>query len=208
MENRKKNIIAWLIIWGGLLLVILYSPIGSPDLYTAKKYYVPDQGVQFTGGEIANAPTLKHRIRSTYQETNVPDFNSLELNNTSYPVIVPENSFNSKPLDISSPGFIPPISTQKITGSGSGIGGGMLTFTGKSTKQTSTTPANGFMALNTTLNGLPGNTLFKANEGTAQDPGGPDPGGGPTGDPIPVGDSWGLFILFGMCYSLLKRWIG
>ncbi len=35
--------------------------------------------------------------------------------------------------------------------------------------------------------------------------GGTDPGGDPTGDPIPVGDGWGLLVLFGVCYAAYKN---
>ena len=34
--------------------------------------------------------------------------------------------------------------------------------------------------------------------------GGTDPGGDPTGDPIPVGDGWIAMLLFAIAYSILK----
>jgi len=35
--------------------------------------------------------------------------------------------------------------------------------------------------------------------------GGTDPGGDPSGNPIPVGDGWELFIFLGVCYVTYKR---
>ena len=42
-----------MLTWAGLLLLVLYSPIGSPDLYSGNKYYMPAKGVRFGGRSIS-----------------------------------------------------------------------------------------------------------------------------------------------------------
>lgn len=52
MDKRQKNILIWVLTWAGLLLLVLYSPIGSPDIYTSKQYFAPTHGVSFKGRSI------------------------------------------------------------------------------------------------------------------------------------------------------------
>src|SRR5450759_1973386 len=59
----QKNILVWVLPLAGLLLVVLYSPIGSPDLYKQRKYFIENQGVNFNGG-IKNAPKGKNNYSS------------------------------------------------------------------------------------------------------------------------------------------------
>jgi len=209
MEKRQKNILVWLITWSALLLVILYSPIGSPDLYTTKKYFTPNQGVQFTGVEIENAPGLKNRV-GNYQAPSVPDFNSSGLSDiASYSVSVSEHSFNPSSEANPTQAYNPTNSNQKngnSDGFSFGSGASMSTYIGKSTKQNDNPPSTGFMALTTDLNGLSANSPFQGVNEYLPGSGATDPGfNDPVGDPIPVGDGWGLFILFGACYILLKK---
>jgi hypothetical protein len=44
---NKKNILYWFIGWAGLFVAVLYSPMGSPDLYTGSSAYVVTQNVSF-----------------------------------------------------------------------------------------------------------------------------------------------------------------
>lgn len=207
MVNRQKNILVWIITWAGLLLLVLYSPIGSPDLYTSKKYFTANQGVQFNGEVIENAPMIKTVEGNNYQELNVPVYNSTELkNNTTYSVS--NNSDNSKSNNFPTQVSSSLGSTQKSSNneaSGGGIGGTMGTFIGKTSKENTTSQTTGFMSLTTDLNALTNNTTSQSVNGYISGSGATDPGGDPLGDPIPVGDGWGLLILFGVCYILLKK---
>ena len=209
MVNRQKNILVWIITWAGLLLLVLYSPIGSPDLYTSKKYFTANQGVQFNGEVIENAPMIKTVEGNNYQELNVPVYNSTELkNNTTYSVS--NNSDNSKSNNFPTQVSSSLGSTQKSSNneaSGGGIGGTMGTFIGKTSKENTTSQTTGFMSLTTGLNALTNNTTSQSVNGYISGSGATDPGGDPTGNPIPVGDGWGIFILFGMCYAVYKRFL-
>jgi len=206
MEKRQKNILVWLITWSALLLVILYSPIGSPDLYSTKKYFTPNQGVQFAGVEIQNAPSLKNRMN--YQVPSVPDFNSPELSDiASYSVSVSEKSINSGSEAIPTQAYSLKNSSQKNDNSeGFNIGSGGSINSNKETKQQVNPPLTGFMALTTDLNGLSTNSPFQGVNGYVANTGATDPGfNDPVGDPIPIGDGSGLFIVFGLSYAILKK---
>jgi len=56
MENKERNLLIWILTAAGFILLVLYSPVGSPDAYNPKKYFSENQGVNFFG-KIANAPT-------------------------------------------------------------------------------------------------------------------------------------------------------
>jgi hypothetical protein len=55
MNEKERIILVWVLAFGSLLVALLYSPLGSPDMYRKKVYFAEYQGVQFTDG-IKNAP--------------------------------------------------------------------------------------------------------------------------------------------------------
>jgi hypothetical protein len=55
MNKKEHKILIWILVCATTLLIILYSPIGSPDLYGKKSYFAENQGVIFSG-RITNAP--------------------------------------------------------------------------------------------------------------------------------------------------------
>jgi len=208
MNNRQKNILVWLITWACLLLVILYSPIGSPYLYSPTTYFIPSQGVQFEKGGIQNVHNLG-RAGNNDQESSAPDFNTPELGKiAAYPVSGAQNSFN-KSVGSTSQGYGQLASDQKNGNSaGSNIGsGGFYSFNSKSSTKNDNAPnSTGFMALTTSLNGSSTNTPFQGVNGYIANTGATDPGNNaPFDDPIPVGDGWGVLILLGACYALTRR---
>ncbi len=204
MVNRQKNIFVWIITWAGLLLMVLYSPIGSPDLYTSKKYFTANQGVQFNGEVIENAPILKTREGNNYQELNVLS-STMELkNNTTYSVMTTSDNSKSNNYPTQTSGSLG--STQKNSNADGGgvIAGNMGTFLGKTSKENASPAPTGFMSLTTDLNSLTNTTTRQGvNDYTSGMV--TDPGDDPSGSTIPVGDGWELLILFGVCYVLFKR---
>ena len=86
MSKRHKNILVWIISWAGLLLAVLYSPVGSPDMYSNKSFFAESQGVSFQEGRIENAPNVNLGSNGYDNELNVPDYSSSELKTANYPV--------------------------------------------------------------------------------------------------------------------------
>jgi len=194
----------WILVWAGLLIVVLYSPVGSPDLYTSPNYYAGNQSVMFKDGVIPNASKIKS---SQEYNDNVPDLPDVsESLHSNYAA----GNYSSSSVSSSqgtSYGGGQTQSYQNNNTSDGGGGGGSFIVSGRSG---SSAASSGFsmtsgissMSLTSKLNsGIP----KQMSTSSTQDDGGTDPGGDPSGDPIPVGDGWGLFLLFGMCYAVYKK---
>jgi len=195
----------WLIVWAGLLIVVLYSPIGSPDLYTPTNYYFINQTIPAEKGTILHAPKKKFKSDNNSNEAELPDISQPLGRNYAvgnYP------SANNR-----SQGTFSAVQTQAYqnnSSSGSGNGDiGVTSFltsgnTHRSNGTSGVTMTTGMTTLSLTTN-LNNNGLTKESVNTyAPGSGGTDPGGDPQGDPIPIGDGWGIFIFMGVLYSFIK----
>ena len=204
MQNKQKNILIWIVTWAALLVGVLYSPIGSPDLYTNQNFYVVNRGVTFQGGKIENAPNSSFGNGDDNHELNVPDYSSSELKTSNYAV---GNSASAKtPSGGTSYGIQSQNFLNKNSSSG-GMGDGGATFiTSRSSRNnagiSSVTMTNGITTLSTNLSTT--NTSTKYSTG-ASISGGTDPGGDPTGPPIPVPDGWGFLLLLAASYGIIKK---
>ena len=99
MHKSENTILIWVLTWAGLLLGLLYSPIGSPDLYKHRNYFVENQGVNFSGVEISRGSNevsflkvLKNATKSSssYQDENadlnIPVVNDVQRRKFNYTV--------------------------------------------------------------------------------------------------------------------------
>lgn len=55
MDKREQTILFLVLAAAGMLLLLLYSPWGSPDLYNNKVYFAENQGVNFNNRIISSA---------------------------------------------------------------------------------------------------------------------------------------------------------
>jgi len=197
VTKKQKSIFLWILVWAGLFIVVLYSPFGSPDLYTSKNYYVEYQSVTFKDGTIPNASKIKSSPEYNDNELDIPDVSV--SSNTNYSV----GNYSSAPASYSqgsSYGGGQTQSYQNNNSSGGAGGGGSFIVSGRSG---SNAASSGFsmtsrittLSLTSTLNAT---TPKQSVTNYTSDSGGTDPGGDPGGNPIPVGDGWGLFIVFGV----------
>ena len=205
MQKSKKNILICLLIGASLLIVVLYSPIGSPGLYYSANYYSDHQDVRFNGTKILNAPKIKYTASNVSNEMDIPDINSLSRSN--YPIGSHQTTNNPTQGSIYN---VQASSYQNTnsTGSGGFIGGGNTFLAVRSSRGSAGTSGvvmtNGIttMSLSTDLsNNLTRQSTTTYTAGT----GATDPGTEPTGPPIPVGDGWGLLLVFGIAYAAIKR---
>ncbi len=207
VDKRQKNILVWVLTWAGLLLAVLYSPFGSPELYGPKRFYIANQGVAFNGSTINYSSkidnTSKISINNNKKKYSSDGYSGssenslLEFNN---------NGGLKKAFSNNNSGFSSRSNNQSYqisnmadhvsanSNANSGVGGDLYSFSGKSSKNKSNTDLSpGLVSFTSDLSLLPNNTTSKQAVGAATDPT-TDPGGDPTGDPIPVGDGW--FVLF------------
>ncbi len=219
MDKRQKNILVWVLTWAGLLLAVLYSPFGSPELYGPKKFSIANQGVAFNGLTIA---TYSGKIDNTNKinvKNNSKKFSSGGYSGTSENSILDNNiNLGSKrvilnnSLSFSSPvsnNFASPITNfaqkeSNNSNAGGGIGGDLYSYSGKNSKSKgNNNQSPELISLTSDLSLLSNNNTTKLTATSALD-GTTDPGGDPTGDPIPVGDGWILLLCLAASYGIWK----
>jgi len=194
-----------LIIWAGLLIAVLYSPIGSPDLYYSHNEYAVNQSIPVNAGGIVNAPRSGAVSESNDNGQDMPDLST--PSRTSYSVSSTQSSGGASSQGPSYSTQAQSYQNNNSSGSSQNGGGGSFISGGgsrSSAASSGVTMTNGITTLSTTT--ILGNQTTKqgATATTNSNNGGTDPGGDPTGPPIPVGDGWELFILFGVCYAAFK----
>lgn len=197
-----------MLTWAGLLLAVLYSPIGSPDLYD-DKYTLDYQGVNF-GSKIENAPSIRPINRNSLSGFPVhsyqPPTNISSLNYRVNSIATPSNSSNNY--------NVLPSGNNSGTTSGKsgemaagGNAGGVFPATGNKGTNTGAFPQSPGTGTNTLLIDLTllgssprFSTEYQPNSG-ATDPGDDEV----IGDPIPVGDGWIFLLLLSLLYVLWKK---
>ena len=207
LKKRQKNIMVGLIVWAGLLIVVLYSPIGSPGLYSTQNYFVVNQPVIVNNGTILNAPKSKSVSDNNDNDLNIPEVPS-EL--TSNHIAASYQSGSSSSGGLSYGSMQTPSYQNSNSGSGN-MGGGSFIASGSSKGSSASSGSsgiimtNGIAALSTTSDLSTANTRQSI---ITTDPvpstGGTSPGDDPTGAPIPVGEGWELLVLFGGVYLFIK----
>jgi len=191
----------WFLTWAVLFVVVIYSPIGSPELYTQNDYdgYYPP--VNFSTG-IANAPTM-HTIQQ-YEETDL-----------GIPVYTPEQKTYTVNTPVQSRrdnhhtnyAVEAPINNRTTSNQSIGGGGGGSTFmsSGNKSAQGKSTPVIGASSFSTDLALAEDPSTTRQLAGNAVLDGGTDPGGDPTGPPIPVGDGFWILVLMAIGYVIKLR---
>jgi len=196
----QKNILVWVLPLAGLLLVVLYSPIGSPDLYKQRKYFIENQGVNFNGG-IKNAPKGKNNYQNDEPELSVPDYSSERKNTaSSYPVKNTTASYGQTTGYVAIQAKDPFIPNKSSNGS-TGNEGASFSVGHKSSRNNSVFQDNGITSLNTDLKLFADNNTTRQSTQNQLNDGGTDPGGDPTGNPIPVPDGFGFLLLLAIGYA-------
>ena len=212
MTKKQNTILVWILVWAGLLIVVLYSPIGSPDFYSAAgNYYVANQPVTVKSGSILNSPKTNSEVASNSDELIIPDVSLTSKPGTSVGSYQPGNGSMSGSGG-SSYGSMQTQSFQNTNAGSVGTsGGGTFIASGSSRSSAGSSGiimTNGIATLSTTSSV---NNVNPRQGITNADPippstGGTDPGNDPDlGTQIPVGDGWGLLGLFGMCYVAYKK---
>ena len=204
MKNNKKNILIWLLSWAVLFLVVIYSPIGSPELYRPNNYVVYSQGVSFKGG-IANAPTSH-----SYQQSQEPELAVPINTDTHKSYAVNASAVTLKSASQTSYGVYASSnnagSVASSQGGGSGGGGVAVGLGSKSSLASSTSQSVAVSSLSTDLN-LAQNPTSRQSVGYTPNTGGTDPGDDPIGPGLPIGDGFWILLLMAGAYAFWKRMI-
>ena len=207
MNKRQKKILTWIVVWAGLLIVVLYSPVGSPGLYSSQNYYVYNQSIPVKSGEIINSPKRSSSSEDADNGSVLPDMSTMSGTNYTTGNYQSANSSSRGSSYASQPSSYQ-NTNQTATGTAGGAGVSIIASGGsRSSNGTSGISMNNGITSITTTDLSSTNTTTKQSSpsGTTATAGGTDPGGDPTGDPIPVGDGWWEMLLLGGMYMVVKR---
>ena len=186
---------------GVLLLVVLYSPIGSPDLYIQQNQNIYRPVVNFSTA-IANAP--KGTTVQDYEEagTGAPDYSNVSKTYT----------FNSQAgisKPISPTHYVVPTKTDnhsESTQSSSGVSGFSYSGSGSMVRQQNNSPqTDGISTFFANLFGFDDPAVPRQLSPSGVLEGIADPGEDPEGGLIPVGDGFQMLLLFSVGYAFRIR---
>lgn len=207
MDKRRNSILIWLITWASLLLLVLYSPVGSPDLYKQNSYYyTSSQGVVFDGEEIPNSTNYRS-IGKGNNDVSIPAYSEAKKTSTSYPI-------NTAGSESKNGNNIGPIATNnqsvKINkGSAAGDGGISVAsgFRKGSNSSSTNLPNSGLISMSTDLSLLADNNTIRQGDGQDNPIGTSDPGGDPNPNSpvIPIPDGWGFLLALAAVYGIIKK---
>ena len=193
-----------MLTWAGLLVLVLYSPFGSPELYKQNKIVVYQEGVDFSNRDIANAKGIKNASGNSSGIT-VPEYTQ-ESKSSTYNVSNSTNNSNGGgPIN---PDFGDNNTSQSSQNSGLDGDPGFIGSMGKSKSSNQSLQSGQYLSLMSDISPNGVNKPFQGTEGGVGPlTGTTDPGGDPTGPPIPISDGWGFLILLSVVYIILKRYI-
>jgi len=204
MTQIQHTILVWSLVCAGMLIAVLYSPIGSPYFYASPDYKSEIRKNASIIRTIANAPKTHTISHNSQDESIMP-----ELSATS-PIIRSNGNTVSK-TNNSNVSFNRSTyfkSYQHINKASTGIGGSPFLAGGRSMNSAGSSAiimTNGITTLSLTSEMSNPFSKQNATEQTASFDSGSDPGDdGDLGNPIPVGDGWGLLVFLGVFYGFIK----
>jgi len=196
--------------WAGLLVAVLYSPVGSPNLYAPVNYNTVNQGIAFTSAEVRNAPIIQSaNSGSNVQSLSMPSYNTTTGNGYAS---ASGNYSNQGSKSSMGGGVNLGFSQNKGLGGidGSAYGSGLSMISGRSSNKGdngSSSQAEGLISMS--ISPIDGNngsmTKQSSNTYLTSGSGGTDPGDNPDGGPIPVGDGWIFLLILVSVYTIWKR---
>ena len=205
MTKKRKRILTWILVWAGMLIVVLYSPVGSPDLYSSQNYLVYYRPVAFKSEITAHAPKQSSVTENIDNGLIIPD---IHTGLTSKQSIGSYRKVNSSLNGLSY--GINETSTYGKYNSGSDRSGEVVfsMIAGGDYRNNAGSSEivmkNSITAQSLTSGGNNSTTRQSAKSDTPL-LGGTDPGGDPTYPAIPVGDDQGILILLAWCYAIFKK---
>jgi hypothetical protein len=210
VTKKRKSILVWIFTWAGLLVALLYSPVGSPDLYKSSTYFVGNQNTNLNGSNIENSPDINFDSGNDYSELNLPEGdseNSAKLSSGNYNYAITASNDH----DISSAASYSASQSQsyqnlKNGSSGSmGAGGSFISGNGGNGGASSSAIAmnnGGITTLSADLTAI----STKRGVSYAGNQGGTDPGGDPDQKTrIPVSDGWLFLLVLATSYGFIKK---
>ena len=105
MNRQEQTLLIWILSAAGMLLLLLYSPWGSPDLYNNKVYFAENQGVNFSKVNIGRASFQINSLKAGLGaiKANVGSLNTIknapkdgDVNNGNAPEIKVDDNYSKR----------------------------------------------------------------------------------------------------------------
>lgn len=208
MDKRRNNILIWLTAWASLLLLVLYSPLGSPDLFKQNSYYYAsaNEGRSSYDAKISNGAEFssigkdsRSTVVPTYSVTNKNKASSYSINNGSS-----KSKMGNHVQQLPSNPPITKDSKSSSVGGNDGFGGGLAGL-GNGSNSSTKNSNSGLISMSSDFSLMADNDITKQGGGLDNPLGTTDPGGDPTGPVIPIPDGWGFLLALALAYGVIKR---
>lgn len=201
MNNKQSRILIWGLAWAGLFVAVLYSPVGSPDMYTPSTYF-QNSGVDFSTTTIQNASSGRYSGSDNLSSFEMTVGIQQGANYLSY-------SPTSMGVSTSSNGFYGFSSQRNQSSTGVSQFGGSGMIAGKASGKGSNSGSGSAIGMASNLNS---SSMFEGSSNRQSAPytpnsGATDPGEDPTGNPIPVGDGLPFLLVLVAIYVGWKKLI-
>jgi len=202
--GKKEKIIAIIFTWASLFMVVFYSPIVSPDLYSTNDDFVISQSVDFQNGKIENAPRICRNYTNNSQSS---PFETNDSEKSYFHNIVTPSGLNDTKQESTDGSMSYPIGNYQNRGTISAIDEVYIrnSATWMSSKKSVLAENNEPVSIAGTQ------TLFGDVKNDRQkidyspNSAASDPGDAPIGNPIPVGDGWLYMLFLALGYAIWKR---
>ena len=185
-----------------MLLIVIYSPIGSPDLYKHQIYYNQNQGVNFSGA-IENAPRVGNISTNENNDISIPTYTAPRKNYSTYSVDAPKKNNSSAASTVGSASGKTVSKQNNTTGNGGSFGGSSFSSSRKKADN-NVSQQIGVNTFSTDLS-LNGDSTTRQSVDYTPGSGATDPGEDPEGPPIPVGDGYWFLMLLAVGYLVWKK---
>lgn len=207
VDKKRKNILVWALAWAGLLVAVLYSPVGSPGLYTPSNYVGSQYGGMNAGAKITDVPTIKAGVAANSGNTGSQSYTGRAGGQNVYSAS--GNAFDNRSNSGAGGGFShSAFGNQNAREKASGIGGGsamvITSARGRNSNDNTVAQNTSVVSLSTDMTMFDDYSTNKQSVGAGGD-GGTDPGGDPTGPVIPIGDGWVFLMVLVSGYSIWKK---
>ena len=203
MDKARKEIAILSLVLVGLLVVLLYSPVGSPEYYYPSTFISVNQNVGFNNN-IPNAPKFNHTFQSSEDALLIStNRSSLDIESKYSFTRAVDNVGLDYTGQSNSSNRLNNNQTTQVE-SANGFAFGFSSGRGSSGAGSSTQNV-GFIATSIDLASA-SSTSNKQASPYSPGGGGTDPGADPDHhQPIPITDGW-IFLLFLACgYIVIKR---
>lgn len=181
------------------MVLFLYSPIGSPELYKSNSYmlYFPNQGVGLQGG-LSNTPQKSPSFQQQEDNYTAEEYPNHLVQNISTQSISHPDFSNTN-------GYSSSTRKQRFNHRSSTAGGSLLAMSSGRGKSTGLYGASGSSILSDINSNTADRQLIRTEPFAYTEPaGGTDPGTDPVGHALPLSDGYGIIAILLSAYLFIK----